>query len=130
MGIGSVLKNPNNHPADVYKDFTTYTRKCKKEGAQSIKVAFYTEIRVLNKNERVDSCDLFSNELAEVRSQLQNLLRRDGRFIDVNNRFDNQPGEFPQLNIKFRLEDETYQFPEGQNYQIERGGFRFGLYER
>jgi hypothetical protein len=128
-GYWQCFKNPNNHSQGVYKDFTAYTRKCKKEGAQNIKVAFYTEIRVLSKTERDDSCIVFSNEFAEVRSQLQNLQRRDGRLIGVNNHFDNQPGGFPQLNIKFRLKDEKYLFPKSQNFKIERGGFRFGLYE-
>ena len=129
-GYWQSFKNPNNHPAGVYKDFTTYTRKCKREGAQIIRVADYSEITVLSKKERDDCCSLFSNELADVRSQLQNLHRSDRRLIDVNNHFDNQPGGFPQLNIKFRLEDETFLFPEGQNFKIERGGLRFGLYER
>ena len=129
-GYWQCFKNPNNHPAEIYLDFTTYTRKCKKEGAQIIRVADYSEITVLSKKERDDCCGLFSNELADVRSQLQNLHKSDGRLIDVNNHFDNQPGGFPQLNIKFRLKDETYLFPEGQNFKIERGGFRFGLYER
>jgi hypothetical protein len=31
FGYWQCFNNPNNHPAKVEKDFTTYTRKCKKE---------------------------------------------------------------------------------------------------
>jgi hypothetical protein len=82
-------------------------------------VANYRQITVLSKKYWHDCCSLFSNELADVPYQLQKANRIDGCFIDVNNHFDKQPREFPQLNTKFSLDYKTYRFLVGQSCNIE-----------
>lgn len=49
--------------------------------------------------------------------------------LDVINYFDGQPDGFPQLNIKFLIEDEEYIFHEKQPMLIKQGRARFGLYK-
>jgi hypothetical protein len=128
-GYWQCFKNPGNHAAGVYADFNVYTRKCIGgcDGANmgtSLHVARYTEITVLSMNERLEAINYFDAALQDIRGNLEQL------GLDVHDTFVGQPNGYPQLNIKFRISDETYVFDGVRPFTPERGGYRFGLYLR
>ena len=117
----------------IYSEFEVYTRICSHSQnrlIRNIKVATYKEVHVLDQDERNLWDRHFKNEIIEIRCLLAQTSKRDGTLIDVNNNFDREPSGQSRFNIKFRLEDEDYMFENNKNIPIERGGFRFGVYER
>jgi hypothetical protein len=132
FGYWQCFKNPKNHNAGVYNNFEVYSRICnhqQKSLTANTIIAIYKEIHVLDESERRLMDIHFQHEIIEIRDLLAITIKRDGTLIDVNNNFDGEPSGESRFNIRFRLEDETYLFSEAQNLKIERGGFRFGLYE-
>ncbi len=131
-GYWQCFKNHNNHPARFYKDFDVYTRICNNwqiGPTSNIKVANYKEIHVLDEKERSSIDRHFQNEIIEIHDFLAQTTKRDVTLVDVNNNFDGEPSGQSRFNIKFRVEDEDYVFADNSIMRIERGGFRFGVYE-
>jgi hypothetical protein len=126
-GYWQCFKNPQNHAAGIYKNFTVYTRECL-QGAKGnnsglwYKVAHYKQVYVLTESERQQAMQDFKHQLEQIRSTLQTM------GIDVHQYFDGQPDAFPQLNIRFMVTEETYMFPKKYPMPIKQGGARFGLY--
>ena len=126
-GYWQCFKNPDTLSAGVYEDFTVYTRECPQgcKGNNKGKwytVARYKKVVVLTAEERIEAVQHFNNQIQHIRQTLQNM------GLDVINYFDGQPDGFPQLNIKFLIEDEEYVFQAKQPTYVGRGGGRFRLY--
>jgi len=128
-GYWQCFKNPGNHAAGVYADFNVYTRQCTggcdgSNRGRPLHVAHYTEITVLSREERLEAINYFDVALQDIRGSLQKL------GVDVDDTFVGQPNGYPQLNIKFRITDETYAFQKSEPFKLDMGEYRFGLYHR
>lgn len=123
-GYWQCFNDPNDEYAgNTLEDFLVYTKRCNgncgKYG-RCIKVARYSNIYVLSKEERSHIEEYFSESLDVVRNILLN------NNVNVYN-FDTLPGGNSRINIKFKLSDEIYCFNDEKEFQPS--DFRFDVIE-
>lgn len=130
-GYWQCFKKPKKQACNVYNDFSVYTRVCapNNKTKANILVANYKNVEVLTKEQRLEACQYFDNSFKTIRTLLEQITTHEGQKVDIVNDFDKGLGIYSKLNIKYRLEDETYRFDTSQPFKLQRGGYRFGLYE-
>jgi hypothetical protein len=128
-GYWQCFKNPNRKTfvPGLYKNFTVYTRECNLQGhnnntANRI-VANYAEIEVLDKNQRINDAIYFEDEFVNIREKLL-LFKADTRAFDQHKK------SYHLINIRFKLSDENYTYPENNILKVDLNGNRFGVYMR
>lgn len=130
-GYWQCFKKPKKRSCNVCDDLSVYTRVCapNNKTKANILVANYKHVEVLTHNQRFEACSYFNNSFKTIRTLLEQITTQDGKKVDIVNDFDKGLGIYSKLNIKYRLEDETYLFDTNQIFELQRGGYRFGLYE-
>jgi hypothetical protein len=77
----------------------------------------------LDKNQRIKDAIHFEDEFVKIRTKL--------RQFNVDTRaFDQHKKSYHLINIRFKLSDENYTYPENNILKVDLKGNRFGVYMR